>query len=486
MHFSLNRLTILSRLVIGHLAIFMLMIAMNIYVIMQIGQFNRITQSVLMTNDKLIEYIGKFTDAVLSQTRYEKKFFITRDEAFHNQFLKLKMDCDQYLRELLNTAETVQARTLLNTVAESYQTYELLFDEKVKHLESGSSYSEQQYAQGKDRLLNIILEELDKLTKHIRQNTDGKMRELYDLGANTRIIIVVMVGTFIAIGTFISFFINRTITQPVAIMKKKTKEIAGGNFRGDLNLSSPPEIGELADAFNLMCNKLQELDEMKSDFFNSISHELRTPLSTTKMGLELLRGQTERISKEDQKIILETIYKENNRVIDLVNSLLDLSKMEAGMMTFNFERKEVTPLINRVVEEMGPLIKAKQITLETKIPEKLPSIEMDSERILQVLRNLIGNALKFTPAGGAVRVSALSIDDRVRVSVADTGPGIPAENLKTVFEKFRQLTTKDSPLIRGTGLGLAIARQIITSHGGKIWAESEPGKGSTFYVMLPI
>jgi two-component system sensor histidine kinase GlrK len=204
------------------------------------------------------------------------------------------------------------------------------------------------------------------------------------------------------------------------------------------------------------------------------------------MGLELLKGKVKSISEEDRETILETLYKENNRVIDLVNSLLDLAKMEAGMMTFNFEPKEITPLINRVVDEMGPLIKVKEITLETKIIKTLPSIKMDSERILQVLRNLIGNALKFTPAGGRVVISALSRDAEIEISVADTGPGIPEENLKTVFEKFRQLTTKDSPLIRGTGLGLAIARQIITSHGGKIWAESELGKGSTFIFVLPI
>jgi two-component system, NtrC family, sensor histidine kinase GlrK len=486
MHFSLNRLTLLSRLVTGYLVIFILVIAMNIYVIVQIGQFNKITQSVLTTNDRLIETIGRFTDAVLSQSRYEKKFLITKDEAFHDQFLRLKIECDQYLRELLDTAETGQAKGLLNTLAESYQTYELLFDEEAKHVKSGSSYSEQQYARGKDRLLNIILEELDKLTKHIRQNTDGKMKKLYDLGANTRWMVVVMTGVFFIISISISLLINRTIIQPVAALKMKTKEIARGHFRGDLNLSSPPEIGELADAFNLMCNKLQELDEMKSDFFNSISHELRTPLSAIKMGLQLLKGGMDRVSKEDQKTILETIDKENNRVIDLVNSLLDLSKMEAGMMTFNLERKEVAPLITRVVEEIGPLIRAKQIILETKIPGKLPSIKMDSERILQVLRNLIGNALKFTPAGGRVVISALSRDPEIEISVADTGPGIPEENLKTIFEKFRQLTTKDSPLIRGTGLGLAIARQIITSHGGKIWAESELGRGSTFIFVLPI
>lgn len=486
MHVSLNRLTILSRLVIGYLVIFILVIAMNIFVIVRIGQFNKITQSVLMTNNALVETIGRFTDAVLSQTRYQKKLLITKDEAFYDQFLSLKMESEQYLRELLNTAETVQVKGFLNTLAEFYQAYELSLDDEVKYLKSDLSYSEQRHAQEKDRLLNIILEELDKLTRHIRQNTDEKMKELYSFGSTTRMLVAVMSGAFLVISISISLLINKTITQPFATMKKKTKEIARGNFRGDLDLTSPPEIGELADAFNLMCNKLQALDEMKSDFFNSISHELRTPLATIKIGLDLLKGGMERISKEDQRTILETSYRENNRVIDLVNSLLDLAKMEAGMMTFYFEPKELTPLINRVAEEMGPLIKAKQITLEIKIPEKLPSIKVDSERILLVLRNLIGNALKFTPAGGAVRVSALTIDDRVRVSVADTGPGIPAENLTAIFEKFRQLTIKDSPQIKGTGLGLAIARQIIISHGGKIWAESEFGKGSTFVLILPI
>ena len=153
-------------------------------------------------------------------------------------------------------------------------------------------------------------------------------------------------------------------------------------------------------------------------------------------------------------------------------------------MTYSFEQKDLAPLINKTIQEMGPLAKSKKVNLEVKLLEKLPVINVDSERILQVLRNLIGNAVKFTPDEGQVTVSARSIDRGLEVSVADTGPGIPGEDLTTIFEKFRQVGSKTSQ-IKGTGLGLAIAKQIITQHGGKIWAKSIPGSGSTFIFVLP-
>jgi two-component system sensor histidine kinase GlrK len=134
---------------------------------------------------------------------------------------------------------------------------------------------------------------------------------------------------------------------------------------------------------------------------------------------------------------------------------------------------------------MGPLVEAKKINVEILVTDGLPTLKMDSERILQALRNIVGNAVKFTPEKGRVRVSARRADHGVEVSVADTGPGIPAGNLITIFEKFQQATTEGLHPVKGTGLGLAIAKQIINLHGGKIWAESELGRGSTFIFVLP-
>jgi two-component system sensor histidine kinase GlrK len=160
--------------------------------------------------------------------------------------------------------------------------------------------------------------------------------------------------------------------------------------------------------------------------------------------------------------------------------------MEAGMMSYNLEEGSLIPLIDKTITEIGPLVEAKKITVEARIGEALPMIKMDNERMLQALRNLIGNAVKFTPDGGRVGISARPVNHGVEVSVTDTGPGIPAENLTSIFNKFRQATPAGSYSVKGTGLGLAIVKHIITSHGGKIWAESEPGQGSTFIFILPV
>jgi two-component system sensor histidine kinase GlrK len=234
-----------------------------------------------------------------------------------------------------------------------------------------------------------------------------------------------------------------------------------------------------------MCNKLNELDKMKADFFSSVAHELRTPLSTIKMGTSFLEEGGEGPITEGQRSLLAKLEKESDRLITMLNSLLDLSKMEAGMMSFNLKPQNIGPLLNQAIEEIGPLVEAKKINLEVVVMEGLPIIKIDRERILQALRNLIGNAIKFSPEKGRVKISVRSVDHGVEVSVADAGPGIPAEDLTTIFEKFKQATIGGYPPIQGTGLGLAISKQIITYHGGKIWAESELGQGSTFIFVLP-
>ena len=273
--------------------------------------------------------------------------------------------------------------------------------------------------------------------------------------------------------------------MPLFEMKKKTKEIAGGVFKADLELRSPPEIAELAADFNLMATKLREVDKVKSDFFSLMSHELRTPLTSIKEGTNMiLEGVGGDITAKQEKL-LKIIAEESNRLITLVNSTLDLSKMEAGMLKYNFTEASLVPLIQKAVTEVLPLAESKKITVH-KFVDELPVMKIDEERILQVLRNLIGNALKFTPADGAVSISARLKQGMVEVSVADTGAGIPEEQLKMVFEKFQQVDFPGEDKFAGTGLGLAIVKHVIQKHGGKVWVESVLGKGSTFFFALPV
>jgi two-component system sensor histidine kinase GlrK len=189
---------------------------------------------------------------------------------------------------------------------------------------------------------------------------------------------------------------------------------------------------------------------------------------------------------DKQRRLLTILTQEANRLIGLVNSLLDLSKMEAGMMTYTFETGSLAPLVDRATTEMVPLIESRKIRLERKGFEALSLIRMDKERILQVFRNLIGNAVKFTPDGGRVMISARQASQGVEVSVADTGPGIPPEKLMTIFDKYQPAGAAGSYKMKGTGLGLSIAKHVIFSHGGRIWAESKAGEGSTFIFVLPV
>jgi signal transduction histidine kinase len=212
---------------------------------------------------------------------------------------------------------------------------------------------------------------------------------------------------------------------------------------------------------------------------------LRTPLTSIKEGTSLLLEGIGGEINEKQKRILDIISRESQRLIDLVNSTLDLAKMEAGMMAFDFKPIAMLPLIHQAVVEIQPYAMVKEIRLQVEDSQGLPMICMDRERILQVLRNFIGNAVKFTPLKGRVTVSAVPQEGGLRVCVRDTGAGIVKENLAIIFEKFRQGPRGSAEQVRGSGLGLAIAKQIVTAHGGRVWAESKPGQGSSFIFQLP-
>ena len=479
------KVTIFSRLVFGYLFILVLVLALSGYLVYRIGQFNEVTRSVLMTNNRVVDYSGKLMDAILSQVRNERKFIISKDKAFYSQFLHFKNDFERYLGEVMLISEASQVQQSLVNVKTSYQHYQSLVGEELRYLEAGRSYPQGWFKQEKEKFSNSILEELEKVQTSIQQNANEKIMELYDAGVEAYQMAIVMIAVLLVFGLTLSFLINRSITQPISVLVKKTRDIGKGDFKGNINLSSPPELAELASAFNLMCNKLGELDQMKSDFFSTVTHELRTPLSSIKMGISLLAGGREGPLTEGQKELLNLVKQENNRMVGLVNAILDLAKMEAGMMTYEVEQKNIVPLIDQVVKEMTPLVETKKIRLESEVAEKLPIPKVDTEKFLQVLRNVIGNALKFTPEGGRVNVSVRTIDEGLQISVADTGPGIPEKNLTTIFEKFQQVETKGPYKAKGTGLGLAIAKQVITHHGGKIWAESKLGEGSTFFILLP-
>jgi two-component system sensor histidine kinase GlrK len=478
------RLSLFSRVTLGYLVIFLLVIAVSAYAIFQLRQFDELTKSILTVDNRILDKEKTLADLLLSQSRYEQKFAITHDEALFSEFMRLKEDFDMQLGQALGLDDSA-ARKTLSEIQKNYRAYEELVAQEARLLETHRAYSQTAYKQEKDRIVDGLLAALEQLRVDQQRTAYVKVAQLANAANEAReISIIIAIACLIAI-LLMSFITTRSITRPVSLLKSKTREIAEGRFEGGLQVTSPPELAELATAFNVMCERLKELDRMKADFFSSMSHELRTPLTSIKEGTGLLLDGVGGETTDKQRKLLAIVAEESNRLIGVVNSLLDLSKMEAGMMTYDFEITTLEPLIRRAIAEITPLVEAKQINLESAIEAQLPRLKLDSERILQVLRNLIGNAVKFTPKAGYVRIVARPVNGNLEVSVKDSGPGIPAESLRMIFEKFHQGTHNGANTRKGTGLGLAIASSIISSHGGKIWAESELGQGSRFVFVLP-
>lgn len=481
------RLTIFSRLVIGYLVIFVLAMTVSIYAISQLRQFEGMTRSIINFDNRMIEYKKKLSDILLSMMRYEKKYIIIKDQGLYNQFLLADNDFDIQMNKLTALSEDDEVRKMVSTIQSHKQRYRTLFYEEVEYVGSGRQYDDETYQKEKESAVNGIMEVLRNLEAYSQNNTYSKVRKLSRADDRASKVAIISGTVSLIFGIIISILITVSITRPLSIIKKKTMDIAKGDFGHDLKLTSPPEIEVLAKAFNSMCIKLKEIDKMKSDFFSLMSHELRTPLTTIKEGATLFTESMEVAGvTERQKRLLTIINEECNRLIKLVNSLLDLSKMEAGMMVYNFNKAELSPLISRIIGEMGPLAETRNIRIETKISRDLPLVKIDIERMLQVLRNLVGNAVKFTPNEGYVRISARSVDKGVKISVADSGTGISEEKVTAIFDKYYQDTLARSSKIKGTGLGLAIVKQVVNSHGGKVWVESTSEHGSVFSLVLPV
>lgn len=477
-------MTIFSRLMLSYLALLVMATGVSTYSILQLGQMRGITHSIILLDTNLLDLHKNMADALLSVSRCEKNITIMWDPVVYKSFLASKKDFERYLKEAKVLAVSEEMKMVLGRLEDRHRAYQALFAEEVALLEAGGPYPENRNEKEKEQVLNQALAELAHLKTMIHQSIFLKVKELDESGVRAQTMAVVITAVAFLLGLLLSISITRSIIVPLARMRKKTVEVAAGVLEPDLDLPSPPEIGALAHAFNKMCAKLKEVDRMKSEFFSLMSHELRTPLTSIREGTNLfLEGKGGEVT-ETQRKLLTIVSEESNRLIGLVNSLLDLSKLEAGMVPFHFTEEKLLPLIDRTFHELMPLAESRNIKLEKEVDDIAP-VSMDSERIRQVLRNLIGNALKFTPLGGAVRVTARRTDEGVRIAVSDTGPGIPGEHLTGIFERFRQVSTADSRRLQGTGLGLAIVKHIVHAHGGKIWAESEVGQGSTFIFVLP-
>jgi signal transduction histidine kinase len=334
--------------------------------------------------------------------------------------------------------------------------------------------------------------------------------------------IAILTGLVILAGIGVTVLLVRVIAGPIQQLALAAKGIAEGDLTSHVAVKSRDEIGDLAGSFNRMAEsvrqreeelrghadkldllnrellakqeelraingKLEDASRHKSEFLANMSHELRTPLNAIIGFSAILANESYgTLSREERQEFLNNIVASGRHLLGLINEVLDLSKIEANKLTLSPEALVIRDVLEDVRQTVKPTTNKKNISIDIALDPRLSVLTADAVKLKQILYNLIGNAVKFTPEGGRVDIRARAVEEGVEFSISDTGIGIRPEDQARIFQEFEQVETSAERRYEGTGLGLTLAKKLVELHSGRIWVESQVGKGSTFAFVLPL
>ena len=426
---------------------------------------------------------------------FTQKFFVSKDKDFRKSMRRMKsrfaQDLDQLGDLSLSKAEAGKVREL-----------EEAWDDYSKNTHTPAE--EADWPPSEDQLLDAHLKYLKDLEEHVGELT--QVIEDSVLITVTRASVagrqadrnsLVAVGLAVVLGFALCVPIIRSISSRLERLTQGTREIAKGNFEYRLYQDGSDEFGRLAVDFNSMARRLSELDRMKKDFFSYVSHELKTPLGSIHETIRLLLDRIPGPLVEKQERLLKLNLLSAERLSAMIGNLLDMSRIEAGMMQYEFGNHDLVTLAERTRAEFEPKLREKGVQIRTSFPEEEVRVRCDEIRLRQVIENLLDNALKFSPQGSRIGLNVRRADDVpdserqgqrngdfVTLDVSDRGPGVPDRYKESIFDQFSQISGGKKVTGQGAGLGLAICRNIVDSHGGRIWVQDHSGGGTVFSVLL--
>ena len=327
-------------------------------------------------------------------------------------------------------------------------------------------------------MARVIGPEADQLEKDLFTNFKNAVNESLVFSAIAASIAAIIV----------SIFVSKQVTAPIRRIMGASQRIADGLYseRVQINRGSKhgnmDELAQLSVSFNQMALKLEQAETHRKQLIGDIAHELRTPLSTIKGFMEGLMDEV--LPAADDTYI--QVYQEAERLQRLVDDLQDLNRVEAGVISLNLRDTSIKELVDNTHKILQRQFEEKGVLIKNNIPDVLTSVLVDRDRIGQVLINVIGNSLQYTPPGGIVTLSAKEQDNKILIMIADTGIGISQEDIPKLFTRFFRVDKSRSRVGGGSGIGLTISKHLIEAHNGSIWAESDGlGKGSKFTISLP-
>jgi signal transduction histidine kinase len=321
--------------------------------------------------------------------------------------------------------------------------------------------------------------------ERLREATDARVAraqaEVARLERRTWTGILIALSAAVALSLAATAVIAFRITRSLRRLSEATAAVASGSFREPIPAGGRDELGVLARAFNAMASRLRQLDAMKEEFFAIFSHELRSPLTSVREAAHLLADGVPGPLTPKQARLVEIIGRSSDRLLRLVNQILDVSRLRAGLLPIGQVPVDLERVVVRAAEELRPQAEEAGIALRRERVGSSFTVIGDEDRLVQIAVNLVANAVRFTPTGGHVVLRTVDAGPECELQVEDTGIGIPAAELPHVFETYRQAHAGRG----GTGLGLAIVRALVLAHGGRVTVESHEGKGSRFTVLLP-
>lgn len=476
------RLTLFWRVIAAQSVLIALVMVVGLYALSKLDSLTRLDNSILTTDSSCISEEKRLLQIFLAEMRNGEKYLVSNDKAFYEAFLQQNRDFSNTLTKVDALFDAGREKELAGEIQALHARYAKELDLAV----SEKSAREQE----KPGLGDEILDKTNELVRLREQIISEKTIQARDDAASAARVMGWLTLSGMVGALLFAFFHARSVSAPLRRLAREMGHVGRGEFGRSLDFRASKEVYDLSQAFNRMAEELAQLDKLKADFTAHVSHELRTPLTAIREGTALLLEEIPGPLSDSQREILEVVSSHSERLFRSISSLLDLSKMEAEMMDYDFSPCDLASLIGKSLETVRLIAQKRRIELKAVFSDSLPLLLLDERRIGQVLDNLLSNALKFSPEGGVVRVSA-SIEGegegggRVEVRVCDEGPGIVPEDLEKIFERFYQSGQKTGRNRQGTGLGLAIARHIISAHSGAIWAQSEAGQGSTFIFTLP-
>jgi two-component system sensor histidine kinase GlrK len=483
---SLVRLSIFWRIVLATFLIIVVMAGVNFYALFQLRQLSALSTTLASQNYPAIEQAKHVQALAYNQLNSEKKYLAVRDPTFLQHFDEEVEEFHRGIENLLRQDNSAEGRQLLEQARRYQQDRLALFHAELENAAATPGSVSPEYEGKRNEVMDHMTSTLDHYVDYHEGVISAGVGRSRESSAQAEAITEQLVLLALVFGVGLAGIASYTILRPLRQLQGHIKQIGQGNFRASLNIRAPSELRDLVDTVNWMGGKLQELDDMKSEFLAHVSHELRTPMASIQEGTHLLLDEIPGPLSQEQRTTLRIMADSSRRLITLISTILDLSKMDAGMMEYRIVPTDLKRITDMSVNKIRLLADAKHVQLVVEAPSQRVWVKADAIRIEQVLDNLLSNALKFSPEGGIVKTH-MKADHKsgvLEVAVSDVGPGIPADELPHIFERFYQGSTKSRHSVPGSGLGLALAKKVVEAHGGRIWIESEIKKGTTVRFIL--